>query len=113
RGARRPAGPPLSRRRLRPGARQLRRHRPRPGRARPGLGGGQGLRPPAAPQAGGAMTIVAYVPDLMDRSKVAAAAPDATFVTDPAQLADVKADLLVLDLSRPGVLDVLPMLRAH
>ena len=59
------------------------------------------------------MTVAAYVPDLMDRSKVAAAAPDATFVSDPEQLADVDADLVVLDLSRPGAVDVLPKLRTH
>ena len=59
------------------------------------------------------MTVAAYVPDLMDRSKVAAAVPDATFVNDPSQLADVEADLVVLDLSRPGAVDVLPKLRAH
>ena len=56
------------------------------------------------------MTVAAYVPDLMDRSKVAAAAPGATFVTDPADLADMAADLVVLDLSRPGAVDVIPQL---
>jgi len=54
------------------------------------------------------MTIVAaYIPDLMDRSKVAAAAPGATFVRSPAELAAVGADLVVVDLSRPGVLEAL------
>ena len=38
------------------------------------------------------MRIVAYVPDLMDRSKVAAAA-DVTFVNRPDGLAGVEADL--------------------
>jgi hypothetical protein len=55
--------------------------------------------------------IVAYVPDLMDRSKVAAAAPAVTFVTSPGELATAQADVVVLDLSRPGVLDVLPLPR--
>jgi len=48
--------------------------------------------------------IVAYVPDLMDRSKVAAAG-DVTFVNRPDALAGVEADLVVVDLMRPGVLE--------
>ena len=55
------------------------------------------------------MGVVAYVPDLMDRSKVAAAAPGTTFVGRPAGLAAAAsdADVVVVDLDRPGVLDVL------
>ena len=53
--------------------------------------------------------IVAYVPDLLDRSKVAAAG-DVSFVTNPGQLAEAAsssgADMVVVDLTRPGVLDV-------
>ena len=56
------------------------------------------------------MSVAAYVPDLMDRSKVAAAAPDTAFVSTPAALADVDADVYVVDLDRPGSLDVLPAL---
>jgi hypothetical protein len=56
--------------------------------------------------------IVAYVPDLMDRSKVAAAG-DVTFVSRAADLAGVEADLVVVDVMRPGVLDVLPSLTAR
>ena len=54
--------------------------------------------------------IVAYVPDVMDRSKVAAAG-DCIFVSDPADLAGLcaGADLVVVDLTRPGVVDVLPL----
>ena len=58
------------------------------------------------------MTVVAYVPDLMDRSKVAAAAtcvrrgPGALLGT----AAD--ADVVVVDLGRSGVLDGLPALVA-
>lgn len=54
--------------------------------------------------------IVAYVPDVMDRSKVAAAA-DCIFVSRPADLAGLcgAADLVVIDLTRPGVVDVLPL----
>jgi hypothetical protein len=54
--------------------------------------------------------VVAYVPDLMDRSKVAAAAPDTAFVSTPQALADVDADIYVVDLTRPGTVDVLATL---
>ena len=55
--------------------------------------------------------IAAYVPDLMDRSKVAAAGGDAvTFVRSPADLAAAGAQLVVVDLARPGVLDALAQL---
>ena len=53
------------------------------------------------------MRIAAYVPDLIDRSKVAAAAPDATFVGKPAELAGLDASIVVVDLGRPGVVDEL------
>jgi beta-phosphoglucomutase-like phosphatase (HAD superfamily) len=52
---------------------------------------------------------LAYVPDLMDRSKVAAAAPDTAFVATPDLLVP-PADLAIVDLSRPGVLAALPAL---
>jgi hypothetical protein len=52
--------------------------------------------------------VVAYVPDLMDRSRLAGAA-DVTFVDRPAALAataaDQSADVVVVDLTRPGVLE--------
>lgn len=53
--------------------------------------------------------IAAYVPDLMDRSKVSAAAPDVVIVRTPADLgrAAAGADLVIVDLSRPGVLEAL------
>ncbi|HVF74848.1 MAG TPA: hypothetical protein VM938_07350 [Acidimicrobiales bacterium] len=54
-------------------------------------------------------TVAAYVPDLMDRSKVAAAGK-VTFARTPADLVEVDADIVVVDLSRAGVLDVLPSL---
>ena len=57
--------------------------------------------------------IQAYVPDLMDRSKVAAAAPEIEFVDDPAALEGSDADLVVVDLGRPGVIDALPRIRAR
>ena len=59
------------------------------------------------------MRVAAYVPDLMDRSKVAAAAPDATFVTRPEDLSSVDADLVVIDLTRPGAVEVIPSVRAR
>ena len=48
-------------------------------------------------------------PDLIDRSKISAAVPEATFVGAAALLpgAAAGADLVVVDLSRPGVTDVL------
>lgn len=58
--------------------------------------------------------IAAYVPDLMDRSKVAAAAPSpVTFVSSPSQLAATRATLVVVDLTRPGVVEVLAELCAQ
>lgn len=58
--------------------------------------------------------IVAYVPDLMDRSKVAAAG-DCIFVSEPEDLAGLcaGADIVVVDLTRPGVVDVLGGLDAR
>jgi hypothetical protein len=59
------------------------------------------------------VTLLAYVPDLMDRSKVSSVAAT-TFVSRPADLvaAATGDDLVVVDLGRPGVLDVLPDLVA-
>ena len=55
--------------------------------------------------------IAAFVPDLMDRSKVAAAGgTDVTFVRTADDLASVGAEVVVVDLARPGVLDALPAL---
>jgi hypothetical protein len=54
------------------------------------------------------MSVLAYVPDLMDRSKVSAAAPDVRFVSSPAALVDGGGSVVVVDLGRPGVVDVLP-----
>jgi len=58
--------------------------------------------------------ILAYVPDLMDRSKVAAAG-DCVFASRPADLAALcpSADLVVVDLTKPGVVDVLGDLDAR
>lgn len=57
------------------------------------------------------MTVVAYVPDLMDRSKLQSVVD--RFVTTPDALRGEPADIVVVDLSRPGVLDVVPALDAR
>ena len=53
--------------------------------------------------------VVAFVPDLLDRSKVAAAG-DVTFVSRAADLPGTarthSPDVVVVDLTKPGVLDV-------
>lgn len=56
---------------------------------------------------GGSRRIVAYVPDLMDRSRISAVCPDTAFVRSLSDLVvDASSvDLVVVDLSRPGVLD--------
>ena len=53
--------------------------------------------------------VVAYVPDLMDRSRLSAAATEVTFVPQPDALAEAAggADVVVVDLTRPGVLEAL------
>ena len=50
----------------------------------------------------------AFVPDLMDRSRLAGL--DVEFVATPADLAATASEVVVLDLGRPGVLDALPSL---
>jgi hypothetical protein len=54
--------------------------------------------------------VVAFAPDLMDRSKLAASG-NVTFAARPGELAELAAahgaDLVVVDLTRPGVLDAL------
>jgi hypothetical protein len=56
------------------------------------------------------VSVVAYVPDLMDRSRISAAVADVRFVASPGELAGAatEADVVVVDLGRPGVVDVLP-----
>ena len=56
--------------------------------------------------------VAAFVPDLMDRSRVAAAVPGVTFVGSPADLSAADADVVVVDLARPGVLEALAGLGA-
>ncbi len=58
--------------------------------------------------------VVAYVPDLMDRSKIAGAPAEVRFVNKPDDLAGAAApettDLVVVDVTRPGVVEALPSL---
>lgn len=51
-----------------------------------------------------------FVPDLMDRSRVTSAVPSITMVRSPEELVETEADVIILDLARPGALDVLPKL---
>jgi hypothetical protein len=67
------------------------------------VGRGQGFRA----QAAALVKVVAFVPDLMDRSRVEAAGGPVQWVSSPGQLAGTDADLVIVDLSRPGVLEVL------
>lgn len=48
------------------------------------------------------MRVVAFAPDLMDQSKLKAAGVE--MIRSLAALADVEADRVLLDLSRPGAL---------
>src|SRR5262249_7953814 len=59
--------------------------------------------------------VVAFVPDLADRSRVAAALPATTFVrrVDELAAAAAGARLVIVDLGRSGVLDALSGLRAE
>jgi hypothetical protein len=61
------------------------------------------------------MKVVAYVPDLMDRSRISGAGgPPVEFVATPDELPErsASADLVIVDLRRPGVLEVLPHVAA-
>ena len=60
--------------------------------------------PPAADPA-----VAAYTPDLMDRSKIAAALPACRFVARPEALVGLAGiEVVVVDLSKKGVLEALP-----
>ena len=60
------------------------------------------------------MSVVVYAPDLMDRSRISAAIPDARFVPRPGDLSEATPDdVVAVDVSRPGVLDVVASVAAH
>lgn len=57
------------------------------------------------------MNVAAYTPDLMDRSRITSSLPDAEikYVGSPEALVGLAGvDLIVVDLSKKGVLDALP-----
>ena len=57
--------------------------------------------------------IVVFAPDLMDRSRISAALPQARFVTAVEQLSHAaRGSLVLVDLRRPGVLEMIPTLSA-
>src|SRR3954464_1105782 len=75
------------------------------------MGGGQGV---GAQEAAPAMSVLAYAPDLMDRSRVSAAGAGAAVVGRPDGLtAAAVDDVVAVDVSRPGVLEALPSVRAR
>lgn len=49
-----------------------------------------------------------FVPDLMDQSKVRSALPDAERLRSVGQLAGCDADVVIVDLNRPGVIEAIP-----
>ena len=52
--------------------------------------------------------VAAYVPDLLDRSKVAGVpGVEVTFVDDPGKLAAAEADLVIIDLGRDGAIEAI------
>ena len=53
------------------------------------------------------VSVVAFVPDLMDQSKLRLAMPDICFVKEISELIDIEVDLVVIDLSKSEVLEVL------
>lgn len=60
------------------------------------------------------MRVVAYVPDLIDRSRITSVRAQAVFVDDLSGLAAASrsADVVLLDLSRHGVVDAIAGLNA-
>ncbi len=56
--------------------------------------------------------VVVFAPDLLDRSRIAGVLPDAVFVRKPEDLIAIAARWVVVDLARPGVLDVIPLITA-
>ena len=51
--------------------------------------------------------VAAFVPDLMDQSKLRLAMPGICFVKEVSELVDIEVDLVVVDLSKSEVLEVL------
>lgn len=59
------------------------------------------------------MRVLAYVPDLIDRSRIENFAADATFVDTASALVSpsASADIVLVDISRDGAVDVLRQLK--
>ena len=59
--------------------------------------------------------VAAFVPDLMDRSRISAAAPATRFASMPSDLValDTEVDIIIVDLSRQGVMEALEELTAR
>jgi len=53
------------------------------------------------------VSVAAFVPDLMDQSKLRLAMQDICFVKEISELIDIEVDLVVIDLSKSEVLEVL------
>jgi len=56
--------------------------------------------------------IAAHAPDLMDQSKIRGALDNVSFVRRVDALASTEADVVLVDLNRPGVLDVVGAISA-
>ena len=54
------------------------------------------------------VSVIAFVPDLMDQSKLRLEMPDICFVKEVSELIDIDVDLVIVDLSKPEVLDAIP-----
>ncbi len=63
------------------------------------------------------MKVAAFIPDLMDRSRLGGVAAEVSFAKTvgdlPAVAAEHAVDLVVLDLGRPGTLDILSQLEDY
>jgi hypothetical protein len=56
--------------------------------------------------------VVAFAPDLMDRSRIAAAIPETVFVRSAGELTSTPARVVLLDVGRPGALATIPTIDA-
>ena len=59
------------------------------------------------------LRVVAFVPDLMDRGRFGSGASPPQFLASLAELAATSADVVLVDLSRPGVIDAVAGLAAR
>lgn len=60
-----------------------------------------------------AQTVAAFAPDLMDASKIRGTLDGVHMVRNVAKLPAVEAQVLLVDLSRPGVIDAIEQLAAR